>query len=363
MGTVNSCHNGARIQFEAFQDQRHSVGNILRVHSRDMEIDYRTRLTAMLDMTRFLLKQELPFRGHDESTSSSNRGNFLELLEWYSQRNEEVSKVIKQNAPANNQLTSPKIQKDLTRACASEITLAIINDIGDKFFSLMVDEAKDSSVKEHMRVVLRYVNKKGCVIERFLAVVHVPDTSSHSLKMAIDALFVQHGLSLSRLRGQGYDGASNMRVIEVLGNVYDDASYSANKSVAKLVETEKHLVFPLVYRMIELALVLPVATASVERVFSAMKTVKTDLRNRMGDEWMNDSLVVYIEKDIFSTIENEQILQHFQQMQSRRIQLPPLVLTTVADFCANPEMKLTYGRKVMENRSSIKWDKGKALEF
>ncbi|XP_042433021.1 uncharacterized protein LOC122019633 [Zingiber officinale] len=86
--------------------------------------------------------------------------------------------------------------------------------------------------------------------------------------------------------------------------------------VQKLVETEKHLVFPLVYRMIELALVLPVATASVERVFSAMKTVKTDLCNRMGDEWMNDSLVVYIEKDIFSTIENEQILQHFQQMQS-----------------------------------------------
>ncbi|XP_042415068.1 uncharacterized protein LOC122004213 [Zingiber officinale] len=180
-----------------------------------MEIDYRTHLTAMLDVTRFLLKQGLPFRGHDESTSSSNR----------------------------------------------EITLAIINDIEDKFFSLMVYEARDSSVKEHMGVVLRFVNKKGCVIERFLAVVHVPDTSSHSLKMAIDALFVQHDLSLSRLRGQGYDGASNMRGI----------------LVQKLVETEKHSVFPLVYRMIELALVLPVATTSVERVFSAMKTVKTDL--------------------------------------------------------------------------------------
>ncbi|XP_042437288.1 zinc finger MYM-type protein 1-like [Zingiber officinale] len=346
MGIVNSCHNEARIQFEAFQDQRHSVGNILRVHSRDMEIDYRTRLTTMLDVTHFLLKQGLPFRGHDESTSSSNRGNFLELLEWYSQRNEEVSKVIKQNAHANNQLTSPKIQKDLTRACVSEITLAIINDIEDKFFSLMVDKAQDSSVKEHMGVVLRYVNKKGCVIERFLAVVHMPYTSSHSLKMAIDALFVQHGLSLSRLRDQGYDGASNMRgefnglkslilqenifamyvhcfshqlqlvlvdvahdnfpmseffryvtmivnisgasFIEVLGNVMMTPLILRIKVLPqKLVEIKKHLVFPLVYCMIELALVLPVATASVERVFSAMKTVKTDLHNRMGDEWMN----------------------------------------------------------------------------
>nr|XP_027090302.1 uncharacterized protein LOC113711337 [Coffea arabica] len=73
-----------------------------------------------------------------------------------------------------------------------------------------------------------------------------------------------------------------------------------------------------------LALVLPVATASVERVFSAMNIVKTDLRNKMGDEWMNDCLVVYIEKDIFATIENEQILQRFQRMKTRRMQLPPL---------------------------------------
>ncbi|XP_042460249.1 zinc finger MYM-type protein 1-like [Zingiber officinale] len=93
----------------------------------------------------------------------------------------------------------------------------------------------------------------------------------------------------------------------------------------KMVETGKNTVFSLVYRLIELTLILPVVIASVERVFSAMKIIKTDLRNRMGDEWMNDSLVVYIEKDIFATIENEQILQHFQQMNTRRIQLPPLV--------------------------------------
>ncbi|XP_042455246.1 zinc finger MYM-type protein 1-like [Zingiber officinale] len=72
----------------------------------------------------------------------------------------------------------------------------------------------------------------------------------------------------------------------------------------KMIETMKNRVFPLVYRMIELALLLPVATATVEKVFSAMNIVKTDLRNRIGDEWMNDSLVVYIEKDIFNTVGN-----------------------------------------------------------
>ncbi|XP_027174709.1 uncharacterized protein LOC113774364 [Coffea eugenioides] len=111
-------------------------------------------------------------------------------------------------------------------------------------------------------------------------------------------------------------------------NVQRDPQFSEVGDLGSLaqqmVKTGKNTVFPLVYRLIQLALVLPVATASVERVFSAMNIVKTDLRNKMGDEWMNDCLVVYIEKDIFATIENEQILQRFQRMKTRRMQLPPL---------------------------------------
>ena len=89
--------------------------------------------------------------------------------------------------------------------------MAIIGAIGDNYFSHMIDEALDVSVKEQMGVVLWYENKNECVIERFLAMVHVPDTSAISLKNAIDCLFAKHGLSLSRMRGQGYDGTSNMR--------------------------------------------------------------------------------------------------------------------------------------------------------
>ena len=93
-------------------------------------------------------------------------------------------------------------------------------------------------------------------------------------------------------------------------------------SLTKLmVETFKHKAFPLVYRLIELALILPVATASVECVFSAMNVVKTSLRNKMGDQWMNDCLVVYIEKEVFISIEDETILQRFQKMDTRRYQL------------------------------------------
>ncbi|KAJ6972545.1 zinc finger MYM-type protein 1-like [Populus alba x Populus x berolinensis] len=61
-------------------------------------------------------------------------------------------------------------------------------------------------------VVLRYVDNNGYIIERFLGIQHVRDTTASSLKAAIKALFSKHGLSISRLRGQGYDGASNIQV-------------------------------------------------------------------------------------------------------------------------------------------------------
>ncbi|XP_042423076.1 zinc finger MYM-type protein 1-like [Zingiber officinale] len=114
------------------------------------------------------------------------------------------------NAPGNNQMIAPKIQKQLVNACAVETTNAILADLGDRWFTLLLDEARDCSVKEQMAVVIRYVNKHGEVIERFMAVVHVATTTTACLKEAIDSLFAKYGLSVARLRGQGYDGASNM---------------------------------------------------------------------------------------------------------------------------------------------------------
>ena len=71
----------------------------------------------------------------------------------------------------------------------------------------------------------------------------------------------------------------------------------------------------------KLALTLLVATVTVERSFSAMKYVKNELRNRMGDQRMNDCLVVYIEKDVACSVDNETIMQRFQNMKTCRRQL------------------------------------------
>jgi hypothetical protein len=55
------------------------------------------------------------------------------------------------------------------------------------------------------------VSKSGDIIERFLGIKHVPNTTSPALKKALLEVFAKHGLLVARLWGQGYDGASNMR--------------------------------------------------------------------------------------------------------------------------------------------------------
>ena len=89
----------------------------------------------------------------------------------------------------------------------------------------------------------------------------------------------------------------------------------------KMVETNKNVIYPLVYFLVKLVLTLLVVTTTMKRSFSAMKYIKNELHNRMGDQWMNDCLIVYIEKDITRRIDNESIMQWFQNMKPCRKQL------------------------------------------
>ena len=109
-------------------------------------------------------------------------------------------------------MTSPDIQKEIANAAAIETINAIIEDIGDSLFAIIVDESRDMSTKEQLAIALCYVDKLGHVNERFLGITHVNNIAAVTvLKSAIEEIFNKHSLSISRLRGQGYNGASNMR--------------------------------------------------------------------------------------------------------------------------------------------------------
>ena len=61
-----------------------------------------------------------------------------------------------------------------------------------------------------------------------------------------------------------------------------------------MVEMKKDISYPLVYSLVTLSLILPVATTIIEKDFSEMNIIKNWQHNQMRDQWMNDYLERYI---------------------------------------------------------------------
>ncbi|XP_058733834.1 uncharacterized protein LOC131605505 [Vicia villosa] len=77
-------------------------------------------------------------------------------------------------------------------------------------FCILIDELVMLLVKNKW-LLLFAVNNEGLVKERFLGIVSVKETSAKSLKEELEKLLSINGLGISSIRGQGYDGASNIR--------------------------------------------------------------------------------------------------------------------------------------------------------
>nr|XP_016508133.1 PREDICTED: uncharacterized protein LOC107825741 [Nicotiana tabacum] len=190
MGDVNSVHNQCFKMMLDLMNQAQSILTYLYKQSEKTKREHRVRLNASIDVIRYLLKEGMSFWGHDESVISTRRSLFLDLLKWYADRKEDVKNMILEKAPKNNTMTCPDIQKNIVNSCAKKIAKAIIEDLNGDFFGILVDESKDVSHKEQMALVLRYVNKEGELIERFLGLVHVKDTTAHALQKAINSLLL-----------------------------------------------------------------------------------------------------------------------------------------------------------------------------
>ncbi|XP_070050360.1 uncharacterized protein LOC107792150 [Nicotiana tabacum] len=115
-------------------NQRQSIQSYFDRQSEKLKSEHRMRLNASIDIVRFLLRNGLPFRGHDESEDSEYKGIFLELLEFHGDKHPDVGKVILRHAPKNDMMICPTIQKEIVDACAKETTKAIIKDLDDDYF-------------------------------------------------------------------------------------------------------------------------------------------------------------------------------------------------------------------------------------
>ena len=71
--------------------------------------------------------------------------------------------------------------------------------------------------------------------------------------------------------------------------------------------------------MARFVLTLLVSIAIIERAFSAMKVVKTNLRNKIENDFLTNSLMLYIENDIVSTFSLDSIINDFEDLKEYQV--------------------------------------------
>jgi hypothetical protein len=206
-----SPHNNAIKCCDNLKNQSQHIDKVIDKQTSEEKLNNRLRLRASIESIRYLAYQGCAFRGHNEGLDSKNCGNFLELIKVVSYFNEDVAKIVLENAPQNAKYTSHYVQKDILHVLAKRVRDVIREEIGDSKFCIIVDEARDEFMREHMAIVLRFVDKDGFIQERFFDIVQVKDTSALTLNDKISDVLSQNCLDIQSIRGQGYDGVSNMR--------------------------------------------------------------------------------------------------------------------------------------------------------
>ena len=201
---------------DVMKGHQQSVKDIVISRRKELIEKNRRKLRSIVETVILCGRQTLAFRGHrDDETcpiGESNRGNFQALLDFRVLSGDTVLKEHFETAPRNATYRSKTIQNDLIDCCGEVLRIDIVEEVKEAgIYSLMADESPDISKKEQMPVSLRYVNKQGEILEEFLKFVHCENgTSAEAITEGITNLVQEVGLDIQNVRGQGYDGASNM---------------------------------------------------------------------------------------------------------------------------------------------------------
>eukprot|EP00731_Ephydatia_muelleri_P001290 Em0001g1290a len=77
-------------------------------------------------------------------------------------------------------------------------------------------------------------------------------------------------------------------------------------------------VFPNLQTALQILLTMPVSVASCERSFSKLKIIKTYLRSTMAQERLGNLAILSIEKEVFNSVDFDQIIDQFAEKKSRK---------------------------------------------
>ena len=187
--------------------------SLSRGYSEIVKKNRKIRL-AVLDVVIVLAKRGIAFRGNWDSAAMKENGNFEFFIKWLAKYDESLSEHLS-TAAKNARYLSPQIQNEMINCLGESIRNALVTDIRkSKFISVMADESSDVSMTEQLAVCIRYLNASSDdevrVNEVFLGFVELPTTDASTITDSLLGNLSKWGLDTERLRGMGFDGASNM---------------------------------------------------------------------------------------------------------------------------------------------------------
>ena len=133
---------------------------------------WRQLLIRLLDIVKFLAKQNLPLRGNQEDVYSSNKDNFIELVELMSKYDPILRKHYLKAVNDNRRYWSLKIPNEFIPILGNHVKENILDRIWKAiYFAIILDSTPDISYTDQMSFICRYVvveDKEVEVWESFL---------------------------------------------------------------------------------------------------------------------------------------------------------------------------------------------------
>ena len=149
----------------------------------------------ILQNIKFLARQGIAFRGHDEVES-----NFIQLLKLREIDNPELSSWMRRRT---DKYVSPEMHENILLDLAKGIHSSDI-------FSILADECTDMSNKEQLAICFRWIDAELEIHEDFVGLYHIDNIAADTIVIALKDCLLRMSLPLKRCRGQCYDGAANM---------------------------------------------------------------------------------------------------------------------------------------------------------
>ena len=157
----------------------------------------------------------LAFRGHREQVHDNicEGGNFLALVSLMAEYDEFLAEVISLPGRATKYL-SAKIQNELIHLLANTVSSTLVENINSApFWSIILDSTSDITRVDQLSVVIRWakVTEDECtIVESFMGFLKISNPNADGIARTAKAFLENLGIDFSKLRGQGYDGASVM---------------------------------------------------------------------------------------------------------------------------------------------------------